>query len=206
MLISEKHKFLFVHVYKTAGDSITSALLPYANSSVKLILHKALKRFGVVVFDPRPYRKHAFASEIISMMGRERYNSYFSFAFVRNPWDWQVSLYKFILRDPNNHHHEIVKGFTDFSEYIEWRCVEEVRHQKDFLYSDSGDKLVDYIGRFESLEDDFSFICDRIGISASLPRLNVSERRPYKEYYTSQTAELIRKTYQPDIELFGYEF
>lgn len=171
-----------------------------------MILHRALKRFGVVVFDSQPYRKHAFASEIVSKMGYENYHSYFSFAFVRNPWDWQVSLYKFVLRDPNNHHHEIVKGFTDFSEYIEWRCAEEVRYQKDFIYSDSGDKLVDYIGRFEALENDFNHLCDQIGISASLPHLNISERKPYKEYYTPKTAKLVGDTYKPDIELFGYKF
>jgi hypothetical protein len=206
MLKSDKYRFIFVHIYKTGGSSITSALMPFCTTLPKKVLNKILKPLGVMYFEPRPYPKHAFASDIISKMGQRRYKSYFSFAFVRNPWDLQVSLYKYVLRDPTNQHHEIIKGFSDFSEYIEWRCNEEVQYQKDFIYSQNGEKLVNYIGKFETLNRDFQYICERIGISANLPHLNVSQRKPYQEYYNVKTARLVQEVFKPDIEIFNYRF
>ncbi len=66
--------------------------------------------------------------------------------------------------------------------------------------------LVDFVGRFENLNADFETICARIGISASLPRINVSNVKPYQPYYNEETRELVRRTFDADIALFGYEF
>ena len=66
--------------------------------------------------------------------------------------------------------------------------------------------MVDFIGRFERLADDFHLICSRIGVSASLPKENVSRVKPYQEYYSEETKELVRRTFEPDISLFKYDF
>jgi hypothetical protein len=208
MLISREHKFLFVHIYKTAGTSITSALMPFAASRWQWTAHRVLRRLNLPThFPPSPEAyKHLPAPEIIKLMGRETFESYFSFAIIRNPWDWQVSLYKFVLKDPSNQHHGLVKALGSFDAYIKWRCEKEPRFQKDFIYSSDNELLVDFVGRFEQLDVDFQSICSRIGISASLPKLNVSNERPYQQYYSDETRELVRRTFAPDIKLFGYEF
>jgi Sulfotransferase family len=208
MLISRKHNFLFVHIYKTAGTSITSALMPFAASRWQWMAHRALRKLNLpTYFPPSPEAyKHLPAPEIIKLMGREAFESYFSFAIVRNPWDWQVSLYKFVLKDPSNQHHSLVKALGGFDAYIKWRCEKEARFQKDFIYSSDNELLVDFVGHFEQLDADFQSICSRIGISASLPKLNVSNERPYQQYYTDETRELVRRTFAPDITLFGYDF
>jgi len=94
----------------------------------------------------------------------------------------------------------------NFNEYIRWRCEKEVRFQKDFVYSNDGDLLLDFVGRFENIDHDFQQISERIGISAFLPKLNVSTSAPYQKYYNPGTRELVRKTFEVDIRLFGYEF
>jgi hypothetical protein len=39
-----------------------------------------------------------------------------------------------------------------------------------------------------------------------LPYVNMSKEKPYQEYYTYETIELVRKIFAPDIEAFGYDF
>jgi len=207
MLLSETHKFLFVHIYKNAGTSIKDALFPFAASKWEQMAYKALRMFNVPThFGATPFRAHSTALEIIEKMGKEVFDSYFSFAVVRNPWDWQVSLYNFTLKTPTHHQHDFIKSLGGFDAYIRWRCSREARNQKHFIYSETNEMLVDFVGRFEQLDVDFKVICDRIGISASLPKLNVSNETPYRKYYADETRELVRRTFDPDIKLFGYEF
>jgi sulfotransferase famil protein len=251
MLMSRKHRFLFVHIYKNAGISITTALLPFAATERQLRLDRILNQVGLSYLNPRVIRRsssvrdwisngmnnvfermtfmrehpqpvhdpHLGASEIIAKIGRDTFDAYYSFGIVRNPWDWQVSLYRFALetvldlppllayaRGLGPERHTYLK-LTSFDDYIRWRCTEDVHTQESFLFSSDGEQLVDYIGKYENLEADFRTICDRIGINATLPKLNESStRRRYQEYYTPETVELVRKAFASDIELFGYEF
>ena len=206
MLLSRKRKFIFIHIYKNAGTSITSALLPFAANTWQRGANRILRKFHVTLLDPRPYPAHSTAADLIRYMGRAAFDSYFSFAIVRNPWDWQVSLYAYMLRTPCQPQHELVKSFGDFDTYIRWRCKDEVRFQKDFVYSESGELLVDFVGRFESLERDFQYVCSRIGASPALPWENASGLGPYRQYYTDETRELVRRAFEPDISLFQYSF
>ena len=139
-------------------------------------------------------------------MGYDQYKSYFSFAVVRNPWDWNVSLYKYMLKDKNHFQHELAKSFKNFDEYIQARCKGSFAPQKNFIYSEKGEQLVDYIARFENIEEEFKKICTTIGIRAELPHLNISNKTNYRKFYTDKTRELVRKSYKTDIELFEYEF
>jgi len=206
MLISRTHRFIFIHIYKNAGTSITRTLLPFSTNRWQRGANVILKKLSVSYLDPKPYATHIAASKAASMMGRGAFESYFSFAIIRNPWDWQVSLYTYMLKSTGHHQHELVKSFGGFDGYIRWRCTEEVRYQRDFVFSEDGEQLVEFIGRFERLNDDFQRICSRIGISASLPELNMSKVRPYQEYYNEERKELVRRAFEPDIRLFGYDF
>jgi len=66
--------------------------------------------------------------------------------------------------------------------------------------------LVDAVGRFESLEEDFSQICRRLGLSANLPHANRSSHRDYRFYYTDRTIEYVADRCRDDISRFGYAF
>ena len=207
MLLSRERRFLFVHVYKNAGTSITKALMPFAASKGRVLATKGLARLGVrAPFGPQPFAEHISAPELIEAMGREAFDAFFSFAIVRNPWDWQVSLFHYMRKERAHHQHVLAKSFAGFDDYIRWRCREEVRFQRDFIYSRDGELLVDFVGRFENLDSDFASICARIGISASLPKLNVSNTKPYRSFYGDETRELVRRAFAPDVALFGYDF
>lgn len=206
VLISRKRKFVFIHIYKNAGSSITKALIPFAANKWQYRIGRVLRKIVITQFDPQPFHPHITAPELIKLMTKSTFESFFSFAIVRNPWDWQVSLYSYMLHTPGHPQHKLIKGFGGFDEYINWRCREEVKLQRDMIYSKDGELLVNFVGRFETLDTDFKIICSRIGVSASLPRLNVSKTKPYQQYYSEETKELIRRTFDADISLFGYDF
>ena len=98
MIISRKHKFIFVHIPKVGGTSIKKCLLPFYDRKKELEkIPKGLRSSNVIA------RKHAYASVLLQALGKNIWRSYFKFAFVRNPWDWVVSIYHFIRingRDP----------------------------------------------------------------------------------------------------------
>ncbi len=207
MLISRKRKFIFIHIYKNAGTSVTSALMPFATSKWQHMASLVLKRFNVLPqFGPQPFPDHITASELINAIGKETFESFFSFAIVRNPWDWQVSLYKYMIKNTAHHQHDLVKGLGSFDEYIRWLCEKEVRLQKDFIYLEDGELLVDFVGRYERINDGFETICSRIGVSALLPKLNVSNTKPYQQFYNEETRDIVGRIYSADIDLFEYDF
>ncbi|MGF1567122.1 MAG: sulfotransferase family 2 domain-containing protein [Nodosilinea sp.] len=207
MLISYSHKFIFIHVCKNAGTSIKAALLPYTNNRYQALARKILRRTaGISIFNHQLLDGHATAEEIIHKIGKREFEKYFSFGIVRNPWDWQVSLYNYTQKFDQHPHHKLIKELGSFDNYIHYRCGGRGKLQRDFLFSQEGEKLVDFVGKYENLSEDFGLICKSIKVSVDLPYLNVSKEKPYQEYYNSKTRELVCKTFSEDIEAFGYSF
>jgi len=91
---------------------------------------------------------------------------------------------------------------------LQWRCNQDLHLQKDFVYDEYNQQLVDRILHFERLKKDFKAICLQLGIKRNkLPHLNSSgNRRPYQSFYTTNDIELVRSTFRADIEMFGYQF
>lgn len=148
---------------------------------------------------------HSLASEIEHEIGKI-YQNFFKFAFVRNPWDWQVSLYKFMLKDKAHRQHHIIKKFKEFDEYINWRVSEDMHFQSDYLLGSDGEPI-DFIGRFENLQEDFHVISQKLGLkNAKLPILNISNSGGYQKYYSRESKKIIENAYQKDIQGLGYTF
>ena len=211
-MISHSHKFIFVHVYKVAGTSIRAALSPYVYNPQKLIQNRVLRRLGMknALFCRynalHQLNGHATAKEMKETLPSSVFNNYFKFSFVRNPWDWQVSLYKFGLTYETHHQRDLISSFGSFDEYLEWRINEDKHLQKDFLADESGNLLVDYVGKIENINQDFSFICEKIGIQAELPHLNKSPHDHYTSYYNPHTISMVAEAFAEDIECFDYRF
>jgi hypothetical protein len=160
------HPFVFIHVPKTGGTSIRTAL------------------------DMRSTPYHITAQKVRD--DHPEAASRFSFAFVRNPWDRLVS-YVHGIRDT----WEIPIRFEEIG------CLPQVH----YIMDDDGKPLVDFIGRYENLVEDFHTICVRIGIpTPPLPHLNRSVHRQYRRYYDDSAKRLVAENYAADIARFGYSF
>jgi hypothetical protein len=210
MVISHKKKFIFIHNYKVAGTSITYALKSYSHTNLYLRLNDLLfKKVGFRVNIPHPRLRHipvhTSASELHKFFPKRIIDEYLVFSFVRNPWDWQVSLYFYMLQNPKHKQHEIINRMS-FEEYVYWRVDEDLHLQKEFLVNEDNQVVADFVGRFEHLEKDFSVLCDYLSIKAELPHHNPSRHQDYRSYYSTETREIISEAFQEDIKLFGYSF
>ena len=147
---------------------------------------------------------HQTIVEVQNQVTKQQFDEYFKFAFVRNPWDREVSLYKYVVKTKEHNYHKQCIQLTDFAHYIKVRNVKMQQH--DFI-SKHGKNLLDFIGRFENLQEDFNTACDKIGIPRQqLPRVNKTNHKHYTEYYDDETRQIVAEKYAKDIEHFGYEF
>ena len=205
MIVCDEYKFVFVHIFKTAGTSIKRSLRRFDMPAWQEWGNAVLKRVGITQFGPRRYPDHMRASQLIQRIGEDQFAKYFSFAFVRNPWDWELSHYKYILKFKWHPCHAEVVRLGSFHEYVRWRCDGRFQLQSDFIVS-NGKIVVDFVGRFESLKTDFNLVCDRIGIRSKLGQKNKTRRTRYQDHYDARTERLVEQAFAVDIQRFGYRF
>ncbi len=221
MLISHTQKFIFIHVPKTAGTSVMNMFLPHARLIDRLVygggaVSTATKVFNrVFALVPRGnrhftgYHKHEYARVVARKMGEEAFKSHYSFAFVRNPFDWTVSRYLYICQAKGHPLHQRVSAM-DFGEFVEMDVAESDYTQSDFVCDEGGNIMVDYVARFENIEAEIATIAEKLQLSPlELPHANPSKARKgksYRDYYTAVSKELIARKFQGDLDTFGYEF
>lgn len=216
MLISYSHKFIFFHVPKAGGTSVREALKPYARKPERFKIQRPPKLTNGKknpVYDMwEAALLHAKAIDVKKELPEHVYRDFYKFAFVRNPWDWHVSMRNFILKETTHIKHEIVKSMT-FEEYLEWVLKTKnpfpkgaVKFQKDMVMDKKGNIIVDFIGRYENLDADFQHVCQILNIEAKLPHLNKSAHGDYRAYYNRKSAAMVEDHFKEDIQLFGYSF
>jgi hypothetical protein len=191
-MISHKHKFIFIEVPKTGTTTVCHVLKTHFRGLQPLVYPN----------------KHFPLGQYKKMFPKET-QTYFKFSFVRNPWSRVVSLF---------HRNEGVQmrdkmTFIEFVNWIELATDTSVKCNKfpkknmlDFFKINNKVNM-DFIGKFENLQEDFNTICDKIGIPRQkLPHRNKSKHQHYTEYYDDETKQIVAEKYAKDIEYFGYEF
>lgn len=185
---------IFVHVPKTGGVSIAKSLFGNLGGG-----HATVKEYET-----------AF---------QENYEQYFKFSFVRNPWDRIYSAFCFLkdggfdigdkIWTQNNE-----KYLTSFETFIlGWLSEESIKTKIHFLpqiyfLKNSFNKIdLDFIGRFEKLDEDFEAICSRLKTKEKLQHLNWSKRSvDYRNAYSVAMRKKVHEIYNEDISLFKYNF
>jgi Sulfotransferase family len=200
-MISFQKRFLFVHIPKTAGNSIQTILRHYSEDEIVALRAEqdGIERFGLR--NPNyNIKKHSTLAQYRAALGEARFRDLYKFTCVRNPWDRMVSYYFGTA--------QLVETW-DRKEFR--KLILRALSVRDYLQLDQGEPdpfdNMDYIMRFENLADDFRAVSARLGIPAApLPQYNRSNREHYSKYYDEELRELIRKRFTPEIERFGYAF
>lgn len=208
MIISHSHKFIFIHVYKTAGTSIRKQLAPYNHAKPSPSFIRRLINSNENVYANK-FDVHIAAAELKAKLPARIWDKYYKFSFVRNPWDWQVSLFTYMKKTKDVHvQGRIMDRISTFEEYIDWRVNNDVHLQKEYVYDmATNNPLLNYIGKLETIQLDFDHICKQVGLpQLVLTKENVSNSKDYRSYYTPATQATIAEVYKDDIETFGYSF
>ena len=213
MPISYKYKCIFVHIPKTAGTSIEAALGMHGDLTKVGIepyykQKRDIKNFfgkGLQHFTAEQLRAHPVAGKL--------FKNYFKFAFVRNPWDRLVSelAWRGAGKSVDTTRLYFEKKLSKVEE--EWGSKKglsriHVMPQINFIIDKrTREKIVDFVGRFESLQKDWDVLLSKIGTEKIiLPHRMKSIHIPYWEYYTPRTKDLVYEIYRKDIEYFNYKF
>jgi hypothetical protein len=200
-MINHTHKYIFIHIPKCAGTSIENTLSGAAYA--KWDKHNKI------------WVQHATANQI-KRLYCQNYEDYFSFAFVRNPWGRAISDYFWIkknlkIEDSFKNYLLLENKFNtprlSYPHLHKTGRGDHILPQSDFILNSNREQMVNYIGRFENLQQDFDTICDKIGIPRQkLPHNNKTNHKRYVEYYDEETRQIVAEKYAKDIEYFGYEF
>lgn len=194
------NNFIFIHIPKTGGTSIERALNTNARSE-----QDASHDLGNTYSEHKHWKTSDYETNCA-----ELFDCYFKFMFIRNPWDRLVSRYewqKFVL--PESHINFKTITQRTFKEFVKQRApsIFEKWCYYDLMCDKNGKRVVDFVGRFENLQNDFDIVCDKIGAPRQqLPNTNHLKRKNYTEYYDNETREIVAQIFQRDIEYFGYEF
>lgn len=162
--------------------------------------------------------QHATAQQIKKYyVSKKRWDNYFKFAIVRNPFNRVSSSYNWLCKS-----FKLPKSKAQFKDFIlkegafkellnpDASFKDENRYHHvmpavDYLF-ENGNLLVDFVGRLENLKDDWEFICEKLDMKIELPHLNNLEHKPYQDYYDEKTRKIVTETYKEDLKTFGYEF
>jgi hypothetical protein len=174
-MICHHYKCLFVHLPKNAGQSVEHVFIRLLGLTWETRAPLLLRRNDRPELGP-PRLSHLKAVEYLrcKYMSPEQFDTYFKFAFVRNPWDRMVSMYKW------HGYHQICsfKTFVGREFHNElWRHKHWfVCPQTEYLCDEEGRLLVDFVGRYEQLQKDFHHVCEQMGLPATdVPHVNANK-------------------------------
>jgi chondroitin 4-sulfotransferase 11 len=197
VIVSQRAQCIFVHIQKTGGSSIEKLLRAH-DSAIGSHLHNG--------------RRHLSALEMEAIIAPDIWNSYFKFAFVRNPWDRLVSWYHMCTQavHHNNFSRYIKDNAPTFADFLTRTttgiAAKTTWNQLDYVTDERGQVMIDFIGRYETLHEDLSVVTRRLALPFDVPHENKSRHRNYREYYTDETAGIVARRFEKDIRHFGYEF
>jgi hypothetical protein len=217
-MISSEKKFLFIHVPKTGGNSIQNILKDYSEDKIvtKEKYQDGVERFGIRNEECN-FAKHSSLSHYKKILDKETYYGLFKFATIRNPWDMMISHYFSFHRGVKQWNR---KSFTKLvnkvkllryyitERYIFLDVLDKIK-KKNILSKKKLDADIDFIMRFENLDDDFKLLCEKIDIPYKplLKRnISINKRQHYSYYYDEELKEMVRSKFIEEIDFGGYEF
>jgi chondroitin 4-sulfotransferase 11 len=189
----DDYRCIFIHIPKCAGIAVSKSLLG--------------KPVG-----------HLSALDYRMIFGKEDFNNYYKFTFVRNPFSRLVSAYEFMQNDGYGESDKnivtVVKQYPTFQDFVlnhlTPQGAKRIRHfrpQHFFVCDSSNHIMVDFVGRFESIEQDYENIRNKIGVGEPLKKINATngKRLSLDKYYENpRVLNKVIEIYHKDFEIFRY--
>ena len=214
-MILHQHKLIFIHIPKCAGSSIRDHFfnkpsLDWKEANYELLYGWCPKR--------RIHLQHATSKQLLEsgLISKKTWNEYFKFTIVRNPFDRAYSDYLWIQKDRN-----IQGSFEDYilkqgqfkkflvrNDNMSYRG-DHLFEQTSFFDVEEGPYKMDFVGRFECLEDVVKKVSNKIGFSEpfkSHAKKNKKRKNHYSLFYNAKRKKLVETVFKNDLELLEYSF
>jgi hypothetical protein len=208
MIISHKHRFIFLHVPKCAGTSVRTKLLeldPDAETAWNWQWSQGHGRYVDRAHQP-------LADLFLSGRMRDLLSTYFVFAFVRNPYHRFLSAMREHLKD------SLPGSLATPAEVLRELSPTNIRYNVSYIhfcpqhyFTHIGNKrLVDLVLDSGNVDAGMASVADAIEISPAklLPvqRLNENASAPegVELQLDDRVIELVNDLYAPDFSLYGY--
>jgi hypothetical protein len=211
-------KAIFIHVHKTGGTYISYMLHKYygfknyylhrpdhdafcfnKKKTTKYINYEN-RIHGVLAY----YKSSPYINKKMNM-NPEKWRTYYKFCFIRNPYDKIVSAWNHVDRFniPFKNYLNLEKKCNDV-EYMHM-FMPQVRNIIDI----DGKININFIGKFENLEQDFQKVLQNIGFTTitheTEKEMNKRPHKPYYEYYDQETLNRVNHLLQEDFEKLDYK-
>ncbi len=197
-----------------------------ASSSVKHHFADVLYPDRAGTFSGKIHQSEIFEYRLKESVDFSEYKDYFKFSFVRNPWDRIVSCYVDKILNRSERELFMKKRDTLFLEYPWYRpgmtfdefvrgvsktpdsiADEHFRSQTSFIVDSNFRPFVDFVGKYENIQNDFLRVCQSLQIPGiSLRHTNKTKKGHYSSYYSEETRDIVARRYEDDIRMFGYSF
>lgn len=213
MLVSHRHKFIYLKARKVAGTSIESYLERYCMSEELEKVHQPkhasdFKKdsYGIIGArmngnsNPKWYN-HKLSSELKKDLGDDIWNNYTKICNIRNPYDMIVSWYHYQTR-------QNVIDKKKFNLFLNHKINQNIIKKNKEIWSYNGNFDFEYI-RFENLEEDLYTIMEKLNLKNyedNVPHFKKSNRTHWRKYYNDKSIEIVYNMFKEEINHFGYQF
>lgn len=221
MIISHRHKFVYIKTRKTASTSIEIALSKFCGPDdviTPIVETDEKVRRGLGYRGPQNFalptgsgQDFMLANHMPAVVARQLlgpvWSDYVSFTLERNPFDRVISQYYWEL--PNWGRRGVDP--PSLTEFIATNPPESLSNWS--LYADGDTVIVDAVGRYESMDEDLRAISERIGLPEPLEVSRIrtkdgwrKDHRPYREVISEEGRRMIEAICHHEIEEFGYHW
>lgn len=188
--INHNNKIIFVHTPKTGGTSITDCMVGLEKSQ------QAAQIFGIDTPNVEYVEGgHATTTELRNKY--PCYDSYFSFAVMREPFSWLSSLFRY------RYHRDILSDavptpYCNFELFIDefYNIGEKLQ---SYWFTVKGKIDVKKVIEFEKLDTEIN---KYFNIKRPLKRINVGENKDIQPYLSKEIIEKARKLLEKDLRLY----
>jgi hypothetical protein len=160
-MISNKYNFICICNMRVASQSLSKSLSPYSIYDDTHITANEIKEGKLI----SPASKRLLSDSEIFLNKHKNWDNYFKFGFIRNPYEHFLSVYMYLKKHKFPYTNNF-SSYTDYQDKTNYQSMSDwsFTNLYDRISDENDNIIIDFVGRFENLKDDWDFITNKIGI------------------------------------------